>query len=186
MHESPSKCTVKYNICIQNGGIKLSGKRINLCRIFTDGDYTLYADVPELVPTYDLPPNHQYLGPVLWSPAGELPRWWDSLRTDRPIVYATLGTSGGKNLLQVVLGFPADPAANRFRPSGALGRLGQPIGRYKLLYGNPRCSLPEQWFTEFKVTNIANTLQAYWIALSSIAVRNHRRTRFTYSLIPGR
>ncbi|KJX75857.1 glycosyl transferase family protein, partial [Mycobacterium lepromatosis] len=68
----------------------------NLCRIFTDGDYTLYADVPELVPTYDLPPNHQYLGPVLWSPAGELPRWWDSLRTDRPIVYATLGTSGGK------------------------------------------------------------------------------------------
>ncbi|WP_193386705.1 nucleotide disphospho-sugar-binding domain-containing protein [Mycobacterium lepromatosis] len=77
-------------------------------RIYTDGDYTLYADVPELVPTYDLPPNHQYLGPVLWSPAGELPRWWDSLRTDRPIVYATLGTSGGKNLLQVVLDALAD------------------------------------------------------------------------------
>ncbi|WP_041322289.1 glycosyltransferase [Mycobacterium leprae] len=80
----------------------------NLCRIFTDGDYTLYADVPELVPTYDLPANHQYLGPVLWSPAGELPRWWDSLPTDRPIVYATLGTSGGKNLLQVVLDALAD------------------------------------------------------------------------------
>jgi UDP:flavonoid glycosyltransferase YjiC (YdhE family) len=80
----------------------------DLCRIFTDGDYTLYADVPELVPTYDRPANHQYLGPVLWSPAVELPGWWDSLPTDRPIVYATLGTSGGRNLLQVVLDALAD------------------------------------------------------------------------------
>jgi len=80
----------------------------DLCRIFTDGDYTLYADVPELVPTYDRPANHQYLGPVLWSPAVELPDWWDSLPTDRPIVYATLGTSGGRSLLQVVLDALAD------------------------------------------------------------------------------
>ena len=80
----------------------------NLCRIFTDGDYTLYADVPELVPTYNRPANHQYLGPILWSPAGEPPAWWDSLPADRPIVYATLGTSGGRNLLQVVLDALAD------------------------------------------------------------------------------
>jgi UDP:flavonoid glycosyltransferase YjiC (YdhE family) len=80
----------------------------NLCRIFTDGDRILYADVPELVPTYNLPANHQYLGPVLWSPAGEPPAWWDSLPTDRPIVYATLGTSGGRSLLQVVLNALAD------------------------------------------------------------------------------
>jgi UDP:flavonoid glycosyltransferase YjiC (YdhE family) len=80
----------------------------DLCRIFTDGDYTLYADVPELMPTYDRPANHQYLGPVLWSPAVGLPDWWDSLPTDRPIVYATLGTSGGRNLLQVVLNALAD------------------------------------------------------------------------------
>jgi UDP:flavonoid glycosyltransferase YjiC (YdhE family) len=80
----------------------------DLCRIFTDGDHTLYADVPELVPTHDLPANHQYLGPVLWSPAGEPPAWWDSLPTDRPIVYATLGSSGGRSLLQVVLNALAD------------------------------------------------------------------------------
>jgi len=80
----------------------------DICRMFTDGDYTLYADAPEQVPTYDRPPNHQYLGPVLWSPAVELPSWWDSLPTDRPIVYATLGTSGGRNLLQVVLTALAD------------------------------------------------------------------------------
>ncbi|AKN15800.1 glycosyl transferase family protein [Mycobacterium haemophilum DSM 44634] len=80
----------------------------DLCRIFTDGDYTLYADVPELVPTDNLPANHQYLGPVLWSPAVQPPDWWDSLPTDRPIVYATLGSSGRKNLLQVVLNALAD------------------------------------------------------------------------------
>ncbi|WP_454561458.1 glycosyltransferase [Mycobacterium haemophilum] len=80
----------------------------NPCRHFTEGDYTLYADVPELVPTDNLPANHQYLGPVLWSPAGEPPDWWDSLPTDRPIVYATLGSSGGKNLLQLVLNALAD------------------------------------------------------------------------------
>ena len=80
----------------------------NLCRIFTDGDYTVYADAPELIPTYNRPENHQYIGPVLWSPAGEPPAWWDSLPTDRPIVYATLGTSGGRNLLQVVLNALAD------------------------------------------------------------------------------
>ncbi|KZS79566.1 glycosyl transferase family 1 [Mycobacterium kansasii] len=80
----------------------------NLCRIFTDGDYTLYADVPELVPTYDLPAHHRYLGPVLWSPAVRPPPWWDSLPADRPIIYATLGSSGGTNLLQVVLDALAD------------------------------------------------------------------------------
>ncbi|WP_373139124.1 glycosyltransferase [Mycobacterium marinum] len=81
---------------------------LNLCRIFTDGDQTLYADIPELQPTYNRPDNHQYLGPVLWSPSGETPDWWDSLPADRPIVYATLGTSGGRNLLQVVLNGLAD------------------------------------------------------------------------------
>lgn len=72
------------------------------------GDYTLYADVPELVPTYNLPANHRYLGPVLWSPDVKPPTWWHSLPTDRPIIYATLGSSGGKNLLQVVLNALAD------------------------------------------------------------------------------
>ncbi|WP_165849614.1 glycosyltransferase [Mycobacterium uberis] len=80
----------------------------DLCRHFTDGDYTLYADVPEMVPTDGLPANHQYLGPVLWSPSVPLPAWWDSLPTDRPIVYVTMGSSGGKGLLQVVLNALAD------------------------------------------------------------------------------
>src|SRR5262249_40980004 len=33
---------------------------------YTHGDYTLYADLPALVPTAGLPEHHRYLGPVLW------------------------------------------------------------------------------------------------------------------------
>ena len=65
----------------------------NLPHQFTDADVTLYADVPELVPTYHRPPHHHYLGPVLWSP-DSVPRWWDSLPDTGRMVYVTLGTSG--------------------------------------------------------------------------------------------
>jgi UDP:flavonoid glycosyltransferase YjiC (YdhE family) len=80
----------------------------DLRRIYTHADYTLYADVPELVPTYDLPENHLYLGPILWSPAVEPPVWWEQVPLDRPIVYVTMGSSGESNLLHVVLEALAD------------------------------------------------------------------------------
>jgi UDP:flavonoid glycosyltransferase YjiC (YdhE family) len=63
----------------------------------------LYADIPELFPAHELPPNHSYLGPVIWSPTMDLPVWWDSLPKDRPIVYVTLGSSGQGDLLPRVL-----------------------------------------------------------------------------------
>lgn len=75
----------------------------DLRRIYTDADYTLYADIPGLVPMADLPPQHRFIGPVLWSPAVEPPHWWHSLPTDKPIVYVTLGSSGRSDLLQMVL-----------------------------------------------------------------------------------
>jgi UDP:flavonoid glycosyltransferase YjiC (YdhE family) len=80
----------------------------DLRRIYTDADYTLYADVPELVPTHDRPPNHVYIGPVLWSPEVSPPPWWDALPTDRPVVYVTLGSSGRSDLLPTVLTALAD------------------------------------------------------------------------------
>lgn len=62
--------------------------------VYTDADAVLYADVPELFPLSDAPASHQYLGPVLWSPSMAEPSWWNTLPTDRPIVYVTLGSSG--------------------------------------------------------------------------------------------
>ncbi len=71
----------------------------DVCHTYTDADYTLYADVPGLVPTYDLAANHHYIGPVLWSPQSTLPEWWDEVPGDRPLVYVTFGSSGRVELL---------------------------------------------------------------------------------------
>jgi len=76
---------------------------LNLARIYTDADHTLYADIPQLIPTYELPDTHHYVGPTLWSPAGSLPTWWNMLPDDKPIVYVTLGSSGNGNLLSTIL-----------------------------------------------------------------------------------
>ena len=76
---------------------------LDLRRVYTDADYTLYADIPQLVPTYDLPDTHHYVGPTLWSPACPLPDWWITLPDDKPIVYVTLGSSGHGRLLPMVL-----------------------------------------------------------------------------------
>jgi UDP:flavonoid glycosyltransferase YjiC (YdhE family) len=80
----------------------LSSVGHSLSRIFTDADHTMYADLPELVPTFNLPPRHHYLGPVLWS-ADARPSWWDSLPRDMPLAYITLGSSGRIDLLPNVL-----------------------------------------------------------------------------------
>src|SRR5206468_842511 len=45
-------------------------------RIYCDGDLTLYADIPELIPIFGAPPNNRYIGPVLWSPPVDPPSWW--------------------------------------------------------------------------------------------------------------
>ena len=76
----------------------------DLRRVYTDADVTLYADVPQLVPTVGLPPHHRYIGPVEWSPRIPLP---ESLRQERhdgkPLVYVTMGSSGSAALLPIVL-----------------------------------------------------------------------------------
>ncbi len=81
----------------------LSSIGYSLSKIFSDADETLYADLPDLVPTFDRPQNHHYLGPVLWSPE-ETPAWWSTVPPVRPMAYVSLGTSGRPELLSSVLG----------------------------------------------------------------------------------
>lgn len=76
----------------------------DLRRVYTHGDYTLYTDVPELIPTNnDRPANHRYIGPVLWSPEVPSPDWWGSLDPHKPCIYVTLGSSGKADLLPAVV-----------------------------------------------------------------------------------
>lgn len=75
----------------------------NLRNVYAWGDYTLYADVPELVPMRPLPANHRHLGALLWSTKSELPSWWSKLPEDKPIVMVNLGSSGRAELLPMAL-----------------------------------------------------------------------------------
>jgi UDP:flavonoid glycosyltransferase YjiC (YdhE family) len=75
----------------------------DLRTVYSWGDYTLYADVPELVPTRTLPLNHRYLGPPCWSTSTPLPLWWDDLPPEKPVVLLTLGSSGRADLLPMAL-----------------------------------------------------------------------------------
>ena len=92
----------------------------DLRRIYTEADHTLYADVPEMVPTFGRPDNHHYLGPILWSPPVELPTWWQDVPRDRPVVYVNLGSSGRSDLLPIVLDALAD--LHVFVVAATLGR----------------------------------------------------------------
>jgi len=75
---------------------------------YTDSDYTLYADIPAMFPADNLPANHRFLGPILWSPQVSTPSWWNSLPKDKPIVYVTLGSSGSPQILKIVIAALAD------------------------------------------------------------------------------
>lgn len=85
IHASPiNSIRKKYNLPLHK----------DIKEAYTYGDWTLYLDPPSLAPTVNLPANHLYLGPLLWSPEAPLPEWWNSLPEDKPVIYITLGSSG--------------------------------------------------------------------------------------------
>jgi UDP:flavonoid glycosyltransferase YjiC (YdhE family) len=75
----------------------------DLRRVYTDADYSMYADVPDMFPARSLPQQHAYIGPIIWSPPLPPPAWWDRVPTGRPVIYVTLGSSGQGRLLPQVL-----------------------------------------------------------------------------------
>jgi UDP:flavonoid glycosyltransferase YjiC (YdhE family) len=76
---------------------------LDLRQVYTEADYTLYADIPSLFPLDKLPENHFFIGPILWSPPIPEPNWWHSLPTDRPIIYVSMGSSGSERALEKIL-----------------------------------------------------------------------------------
>lgn len=100
----------------------LPSLRHDLRRVYTDADQTLFADVPELVPTEALPPNCHFLGPILWSPPVPLPDWWAELPPNRPLIYVTAGSSGRANLLSTVLEGLADQPVTIIAATAGRGR----------------------------------------------------------------
>lgn len=70
---------------------------------YTDADHVLYADIPSMFPTRNLPASDRYIGPILWVPPVDFPDWWDDIPASRPSIYVTLGSSGPPGFLGVVL-----------------------------------------------------------------------------------
>ena len=105
LHAGPMRALARRH------GVALAGDELR--HAYTEGDRTLYADSPALVPTFDLPSSHRYLGLVDWSPAVPLPAWWPSLAASPKPIYVTLGSSGDATRLPCVL--------------DGLARLGGPI-----------------------------------------------------------
>lgn len=68
----------------------------------TDGDLTIYADIPGFVPLSSLPENHAFIGPVLWSPEQSPPIWWKELPNEN-LVYFSLGSTGNINCSKPVI-----------------------------------------------------------------------------------
>ncbi|HEC99742.1 MAG TPA: glycosyl transferase family 1 [Proteobacteria bacterium] len=75
----------------------------DLREVYTYGNWSLYLDLPCLAPTSNLPDNHLYLGPVLWSPNVSFPDWWNKVAPDKPIIYVTLGSSGNITVMDTIL-----------------------------------------------------------------------------------
>jgi len=81
----------------------LPGLGGNLRELYTCADRTLYADIPSLFRTRQLPDSHRFIGPIVWSPADPAPVWWEALPAAKPVVYVTLGSSGNAALLPAIL-----------------------------------------------------------------------------------
>lgn len=105
LHARPMRCLARRH--------GLPHADLELRRIYTDGDVTLYVDSPALVATFDRPSTHRYLGLIDWAPGGLPPMWWDSLATSAAAIYVTLGSSGDAAKLPPVL--------------EGLARLGRPV-----------------------------------------------------------
>ncbi len=73
----------------------------NIKKMYTDGTWTLYLDLPSLVPVYSLPANHQYLGPVCEMLSLPKPEWWGKWPNHKPIIYLSFGSSGDITLLDL-------------------------------------------------------------------------------------
>jgi len=76
----------------------------SLAEYYCDADWVMYADPPSLASVSDLPSNHRFIGPVVWSPSMDLPAWWGELsRVAEPIAYINLGSTGSVELLPEIV-----------------------------------------------------------------------------------
>jgi UDP:flavonoid glycosyltransferase YjiC (YdhE family) len=91
-----------------------------LHEIYTRADRVFFMDLPEVAPISSAAANEEYLGPLVWSPTIPESEWLRRLPTDRPLIYATLGTSGyDRTLKTLAKGLAGLPVAAALATVGA-------------------------------------------------------------------
>lgn len=75
-------------------------KKSDFRKLYTDGTYSAYMDMPDFVNIKNLPENHFFLGPVVWSP--ELPNHEYNL-PEKNYVYISMGSTGDNALLPMII-----------------------------------------------------------------------------------
>lgn len=68
--------------------------------LYTGGTYTAYMDLPTFVNINDLPKNHFFLGPVIWSP--DIKQKPISFK-DKNNVYISMGSTGDNKTLPLII-----------------------------------------------------------------------------------
>jgi len=73
----------------------------DLRQVFSEGDVTVLADVPELVPfaEHGESARYVYIGPIVWSPSAPLPAELLHLNEPKDLVYIAMGSSGDPRVL---------------------------------------------------------------------------------------
>lgn len=69
-------------------------------KLYTDGSYTAYMDMPDFVNINKLPDNHFFLGPIVWSP--ELQDKELHL-AEKNNVYISMGSTGDNAILPMII-----------------------------------------------------------------------------------
>ncbi len=88
-------------------------------RALHGGDDVLYLDAPGIVRMKaDLPSNHHFVGPAMWSPTVGFPPWWEDLDAGDPVIYVGMGSSGKLGALPTIL---RALAGTKYRVAAAVG-----------------------------------------------------------------
>jgi len=80
----------------------------DLRNVYCDADAVLYPDLESIIPTYDRPATHSYVGPLSWEPDVPLPDWWATWPAGKFVVYVTMGSSGDASLLKSIVATVAE------------------------------------------------------------------------------
>lgn len=104
--------TLPFNKVRRNHGLpEISG----MLELLTYGDAVIYPDCPQTVPLSKTPDKHYFIGPVIWSPKSDSQL---NIPKSRPLIYATLGSSGAVEKLPLLINALKKLSVNAFIATG--------------------------------------------------------------------